>query len=107
MAILNVNDWNEQLQNDEKAIVLDVRTADEFEEAAVPNAMNIDVKQPQLFLDHINQLDKSQNFYVYCQSGARSTEACAVLNLLCDIQKTFNLDGGFNAWKTDVITINN
>ncbi|MGB0896522.1 MAG: rhodanese-like domain-containing protein [Flavobacteriaceae bacterium] len=107
MANLNVYDWKSQLLNDDRAIVLDVRTSDEFQEAAVPNAINVDVKQPQKFLDQINQLDKTHNFYVYCQSGGRSTEACAVLNLLCDIHTTYNLEGGFNAWATEMVTVNN
>ena len=104
MADLTPNEWQEQLQNDTNAIIVDVRTIDEVAEGAMPNAINIDVKEPQLFLDQINQLDKTKNFYMYCQSGARSAQACAVLNLMCDIPKTYSLIGGFTSW-TDKIAV--
>lgn len=107
MANLNVHDWKEQLLKDDSAVIIDVRTSDEYAEGAIPNAINIDVKQPQLFLDRINELDKTQCFYVYCQSGARSAEACAVLNLMCSISLTYSLEGGFSAWNDEIVTVIN
>lgn len=107
MADLKLNDWQEQLMNDSNAIILDVRTSDEVAEGAIPNAINIDVKQPQLFLDSVNELDKTKSFYVYCQSGARSSEACAVLNLMCEVPTIYNLLGGFSSWNGEVVTILN
>ncbi len=107
MADLNINEWREQLLQDDKAIILDVRTFDEYAEGALPDAINIDVKQPQLFLDKVNELDKTHNFYVYCQSGARSTEACAVLNLMCAITSAYSLNGGFSVWNGDVVVLSN
>ena len=102
MADLTLNEWKAQASKDEKAIILDVRTFDEYTAASIPNAINIDVKQPQLFLDKVNELDNSQSFYVYCQSGARSAEACAVLNLMCNISSAYSLIGGFSAWNETV-----
>ncbi len=104
MADLNVNEWKEFVAKDENAIILDVRTFDEFSEGAIPNAINIDVKQPQLFLDRINLLDKTQSFYVYCQSGARSAEACAVLSLMCEVKSAYSLVGGFSEWDGKVVS---
>jgi rhodanese-related sulfurtransferase len=107
MADLNLNEWKELIQKDENAIILDVRTFDEFSEGAIPEAINIDVKQPQLFLDKIKELDNTLNFYVYCQSGARSSEACAVLNLICNITTANSLVGGFTVWDGEVVTLIN
>ena len=107
MADLNVNEWKELVLKDENAIILDVRTFDEFSEGAIPNAIHIDVKQPQLFLDKINLLDKTQSFYVYCQSGARSAEACAVLSLMCEVKSAYSLVGGFSEWNGEVVTVIN
>jgi len=103
MANLTPNEWNAQLSNDENAIIVDVRTVDEVAEGAIPNAINIDVKEPQTFLEKVNKLDKSKSFYVYCQSGSRSAEACAVLNLMCEVPKAFSLDGGFSSWNGAVV----
>lgn len=103
MADLSIKQWQDQLLNDLNSIIIDVRTPDEVLEGRIPNSINIDVKEPQLFLDQVNKLDKSKNFYIYCQSGARSSQACAVLNLMCDIQNTFSLAGGFNSWNGDIV----
>jgi len=98
MADLTPNEWQKQLLNDKNAIIVDVRTMDEVAEGAIPNAINIDVKEPQSFLDQINELDKTKSFYMYCQSGARSAQACAVLNLMCNVPKAYSLAGGFTSW---------
>ena len=103
MANLTPNEWHAQLLNDDNAIIVDVRTTDEVAEGVIPNAINIDVKEPQSFLDQINKLDKSKSFYVYCQSGARSAQACAVLNLMCEISNAYSLEGGFSSWNEAVL----
>ena len=102
MTDLSQQQWESQLLSDSNAVLIDVRTEDEFSEGYIPNAINIDVKEPQAFLDKINALDKTKNFYVYCRSGQRSTQACAVMNQMCDIPNTFNLIGGFMAWEGEV-----
>ena len=38
MADLNLNEWKEQFIKDENAIILDVRTFDEFSEGAIPRS---------------------------------------------------------------------
>ena len=63
MTDLNQQEWIEQLAKDDNAVVLDVRTEEELEEGFIPNAINIDVREPQQFLDQINELDKSKNYY--------------------------------------------
>ena len=105
MKDLTQEEWKAQLADDNNAIVLDVRTEEEVSEGFIPTAVNIDVKEPQQFLDGVNELDKSKNFYVYCRSGARSAQACAVMNQMCDIPNTYNLLGGFMAWEGEVETV--
>jgi len=103
MTDLNQQEWIEQLAKDDNAVVLDVRTEEELEEGFIPNAINIDVREPQQFLDQINELDKSKNYYVYCRSGGRSAQACAVMNQMCAIPNTYNLLGGFMEWNGEVV----
>ena len=98
MANLKQTDWKNQLSNDANAIILDVRTSDEFDEGHIQEALHIDFREPQEFLNKVASLDKNKNFYVYCQSGNRGSQACAVLNQMCSIQHTFNLEEGFAAW---------
>ncbi len=98
MISLSLSEWTSKLSQHTNAIILDVRTLDEHLEGAIPTAIQINVKEPQLFLDAIAKLDASKPFFLYCQSGSRSLEASAVLNLLCNINTTYSLEGGYEAW---------
>ena len=79
------------------AVVLDVRTLDEVEELGIiPEALNIDIFKGQGFIDEIQKLDTSKNYFVYCKAGGRSAQACAIMNQL-GFEKTYNLLGGFQS----------
>lgn len=99
---LSQNDWTKQLEEDNNSVVLDVRTQNEVNGGIIPNAIHIDIYKGQGFIDEINKLDKSKNYYVYCRSGGRSGQACAVMNQL-GFENAFNLSGGILEWKGDVI----
>ncbi|HEU4497384.1 MAG TPA: rhodanese-like domain-containing protein [Flavobacterium sp.] len=96
--------WWAQLQEDENAIILDVRTEDEFSRGQIPGARNIDIYKGQGFIYEIEELDKSKNYYVYCQAGVRSAKACTIMNSL-GFEKTFNLAGGMSNWSGPVEAI--
>ena len=97
-------DWTKKLLESDNAIVLDVRTEDEWEEGIIPNAILIDIYKGQGFIDEVQKLDKSRVVFVYCRSGARSGQACAVMNQL-GFDKTYNLVGGFNNWEGEITYI--
>jgi rhodanese-related sulfurtransferase len=101
MADLTQLQWVEQLINDNNAVILDVRTQDEVEEGKIPNALHIDIYKGQGFVYEVDALDKSKNYYVYCRSGGRSAQACALMNQL-GFEKTYNLIGGFSHWNGDI-----
>ena len=42
---LSQEDWVNQLAADENAVILDVRTEDEFNDGYIENAVNIDIKK--------------------------------------------------------------
>jgi len=94
---LRQEDWLAQLQKDDNAVVLDVRTAEECSEGIIPGAINIDIYKGQGFIYQVEELDKSKNIYVYCKAGGRSAQACNVMNQL-GFSNTFNLLGGMMAW---------
>lgn len=101
MADLTQEEWTEQLANDENAIVLDVRTQSEVSEGSIPNALNIDIYQGQDFIFDLEELDKNKNYYVYCRSGSRSAQACAIMNQI-GFENAFNLMGGILEWKGEI-----
>lgn len=98
MADLTQEDWASQLEQDDNAVILDVRTAEEVSEGYIPGAINLDIHQGQEFVDALKELDADKNYYVYCRSGGRSSQACSIMNQL-GIDKAYNLMGGFSNWK--------
>lgn len=102
MSDLSQNDWAEGLVAASEAIVLDVRTEEEFESGYIPNAINIDIRLGAGFIDELNKLDKTAPYYVYCRSGARSAQAVQIMQ---DMGFTFsyNLLGGILAWEGEVM----
>lgn len=95
---LNQQDWISQLEADSNAVILDVRTEDEWNDGYIPNAINIDIYKGQGFIYEIDQLDKSRNYYVYCKAGGRSEQACNIMNQL-GFENTYNLLGGMMQWR--------
>ena len=74
------------------AQVLDVRTEEEFEEAAIKGALNI----PLLSLrDRIDELDRMRSVVVYCNTGERSAAAAFILGKVGFT--AFALQGGLAA----------
>lgn len=98
MADLSQKEWEEQLGGDANAVVLDVRTEEEIEEGIIPNSINIDIYKGQEFIDALEKLDKSKNYYVYCRSGNRSGQACAIMKSI-GFKNAYNLEGGFMNWE--------
>lgn len=99
---LKQEDWVSQLEQDKNAVILDVRTEGECNEGIISNAIMIDIHKGQGFIYQIEELDKSKNYYVYCRSGARSEQACNIMNQL-GISNTYNLVGGIMQWQGEVV----
>jgi rhodanese-related sulfurtransferase len=94
--------WSDQLKNDPNAVLLDVRTEDEFNEGVIPGAINMDIYKGQDFINSIEALDKSKNYYVYCRSGGRSGQACSIMNQL-GFENAYNLLGGIMNWEGEIV----
>ncbi|MFV5685884.1 rhodanese-like domain-containing protein [Flavobacterium sp. GB2R13] len=99
---LTQEDWVAQFEADENAVILDVRTEDETNDGIIANAILIDIHKGQGFIDEIEALDKSKNYYVYCRSGMRSAKACEIMNEL-GFENTYNLVGGIIEWNGDIV----
>tara|TARA_R110000868_G_scaffold212645_3_gene462524 strand:- start:1857 stop:2174 length:318 start_codon:yes stop_codon:yes gene_type:complete len=102
MEHLAQDEWVEELENDDNAVVLDVRTDDELGEGVIKNAIHIDIYKGQEFIDALEDLDKSKNYYVYCRSGNRSGQACAIMDQL-GFKNAYNLEGGILQWTGDLV----
>ena len=102
MSNLTQEEWKQQLENDSNAVVLDVRTDAEISEGIIPNAIHIDIYQGQGFMNKLEDLDKSMNYYVYCRSGGRSGQACSIMSQL-GFKKAYNLNGGILEWNEALV----
>ncbi|MGO3706864.1 MAG: rhodanese-like domain-containing protein [Mesonia hippocampi] len=101
MKDLSQQEWATAIQTDTNAVILDVRTDEEFSEGYIKNAKQIDIYQAQQFMEEVNALDKSKTYYIYCRSGGRSAQACMLLEQM-GFNETFNLQGGFSEWQGEI-----
>ena len=94
---LTQEEWWGKAQEDSNAVILDVRTDDEWNRGIIPGAINIDIYKGQGFIYAVEELDKSKNYYVYCAAGSRSAQACSIMNQL-GFETAYNLIGGISQW---------
>jgi len=87
------------MQSDKKIVVLDVRTAQEFEQGHIPNAVNISHKELEARLGELSGAKNTQ-VVIYCRSGRRAEVAKQVL-LTNGFNQLDHLAGDFNEWTSN------
>lgn len=95
--VLSPKDFIEQAKADTTAIILDVRTTEEYKEEHLAEARQLDFLNTAVFDAGIKQLDNTHTYYVYCRSGKRSHNAC--LKMKKQGFKVFDMEGGILNWK--------
>jgi rhodanese-related sulfurtransferase len=80
--------------------LLDVRTAGEYKNGHLKNALQADWTNTAQFADRIQYLDKNRPVLVYCASGGRSAAAAQYLKAK-GFTSVQNLEGGLTAWKME------
>lgn len=86
----------DSLSKTPKVLVLDVRTAQEYNSGHLNEAVNIDIYSPD-FKTQALKLDKSKKILVYCRSGARSAQAAQFLRE--NGYQVEDLKGGIMQWQ--------
>ena len=73
----DINKGVADFRNTEGAILVDVRTPQEYREGHIPGSKNVPLQQ----LDKIRSVADNQNvpLFVYCYSGGRSRQAASML----------------------------
>ena len=99
---LSQQEWFEKLESTDNAVILDVRTADEVASGKVEGSINYDIYKPQEFMDAVSDFDKNASYFVYCRSGNRSGQACAILRTQ-GIENAYNLAGGMLEWEGKLV----
>lgn len=80
--------------SDAGVLLVDVRTSAEVARGGIPGAQSISLHLLPL---NASVLDKGRPVVFYCQSGGRSSQACAYLQRQ-GYDKLYNLRGGVMAW---------
>ena len=80
----------EQVAVEDYAMVIDVRTPEEFNDGHLEGAERIGIADSD-FIQRVDALDKSEDYYVYCRSGNRAGQA---INAMRDLGFTGDLVNG-------------
>jgi rhodanese-related sulfurtransferase len=88
-------DFLESFYRHPDAILIDVRTAEEYGAHHLDGAINIDYLSPD-FWDCMEQLDMERTYFVYCRSERRSIRACRLMQN-GGFKKVFNLSWGLRS----------
>lgn len=95
----DINQGVEEWKNTKDAVLLDVRTQEEYADYHISGSVNIPLDRLDMISTRIP--DKATPIFVHCLSGGRSARAVAYLkrngySLVCDI-------GGINAYKGETV----
>ena len=77
-------------------VILDVRSPQELAEGSIPGHIMINMFDPS-FQEEIQKLDKTKTYLIYCRSGNRSGQTCAMMSQM-GFGELYNLAGGIGAW---------
>jgi rhodanese-related sulfurtransferase len=73
----DINQGVQEYKNAVGAVLLDVRSPQEYREGHIPGSQNVPLQQ----LDKVEEVTENKDtvLYVYCRSGARSRQAVSLL----------------------------
>src|SRR3989338_10310028 len=93
-STLTVDELKQKLDSKAKVRILDVRNPDELPYGSVAGSEQIPLPELE---KRYKELDKKEEYVVYCRTGGRSSRACEFLTQKG--YKATNLIGGILAWK--------
>lgn len=94
--VLPAEEYARAIATDSTAVIIDVRTPEEYAQGHLDGALLMNVSEEDAFTEAADTLDKSHTYYIYCRSGRRSSKAAIML--LERGLTVVDLKGGYNAW---------
>ena len=76
----DINQGVQEYKNAAGAVLLDVRSPQEYREGHIPDSQNVPLQQ----LDKVEEVTENKDtvLYVYCHSGARNRQAVSLLQAM-------------------------
>lgn len=93
---LSPQQFNDAVNTDSMAVVIDVRKPSEYAEGHLKNAQLLDFLDEAAFDEGIKKLDKTKHYYIYCRSGRRSHNAADKMQKLR--LTVYDMSGGILNW---------
>jgi rhodanese-related sulfurtransferase len=87
---------SEIIDGGDGVVVLDIRTPEEFAQARLAGAVNIDFYADD-FQDRLAELDKDTDYVLYCRTGNRTSTAREMMRNL-GFASVHEVDGGIVNW---------
>lgn len=91
--ISNIN-IDELLNKKGKINIIDIRNIEKYNNNHINDAINIPIEK--LLIEPEKYLDKETRYYLYCQKGMSSYNACNILSKLGF--KVTNINGGYESY---------
>ena len=98
MQEMNAKQLAEQIKQGTAPTLIDVREPNEYTYARIPGAV---LKPLGGIYQWAQELDKDQEYVLYCHTGSRSWQATYMLERM-GFKKVINLSGGIDSWSTHV-----
>ncbi|WP_371381502.1 rhodanese-like domain-containing protein [Sporomusa aerivorans] len=87
------------LWQNKEAMIIDIRTKEEYQEGHIPDAPFIPVGELESYL---SELPESEKVLLICSSGNRSGRTTGLLRSK-GFENVDNIDGGMLAWRGPVV----
>ncbi len=88
--------FQKTINSNKNAVIIDVRTSEEFSSGALANAINVDFRD-KYFETRVKDMDVNKVYFVYCLSGGRSGNAATFMRKN-GFKNVYEMAGGMLAW---------
>jgi rhodanese-related sulfurtransferase len=95
---ITVRELKKRLDNRDPVVLIDVREEPELQACKIQGCMHIRLSEVP---DHVEELDPTQEYVIYCHTGARSALVTRYLRRK-GFKRVRNLKGGIDEWALQV-----
>jgi adenylyltransferase/sulfurtransferase len=99
MQEITATELKQRIDRGDDIQIIDVREADEYQFARIPDSVHIPLGQ---VLNRMSEIDPERETVVHCKMGGRSARAIEALTRAGFKGSLTNLKGGITAWSNEV-----